>query len=129
MTSLGEKQETKKLLLRFLQTLRRARKDFLKDIGHSSEQELKKSGLWNHAAEMMMINLRERKHPTYSEERVRWPEDLYNGESTTAELLFRIMISVNQLSVYGAASDWCEEFAQQIFRSSFNQYREYLLRN
>ena len=29
-------------------------------------------------------------------------------------LLFRIIISVNQLSVYGAISDWCEELAQYL---------------
>ena len=34
--------------------------------------------------------------------------------STTAELLFRTVFSVSQLSVYGAVSDWCEELAQQI---------------
>ena len=37
-----------------------------------------------------------------------------NGDPATAELLFRIIISVNQLSIHGAVSDWCEEFAQQI---------------
>ena len=38
----------------------------------------------------------------------------YNGDSATAELLFRIIISVSQLSVCGAVSDWCGELAQQI---------------
>ena len=38
----------------------------------------------------------------------------YKGESATAELLVRIIDSVNQLSIFGAVSDWCEEFAQQI---------------
>ena len=36
------------------------------------------------------------------------------GDLATAELLFRIIISVNQLSVYGAISDRCEELAQLI---------------
>ena len=44
----------------------------------------------------------------------------YNGDSTTAELLFRTIISVNQLSVYGATSAWCEELAQQISDHSFS---------
>ena len=35
-------------------------------------------------------------------------------DSTTAELLFREMISVNLLSVNVAISDWCAELAQQI---------------
>ena len=33
----------------------------------------------------------------------------HNDDPTT---LFRMIISVNQLSVYGAVSDWCEELAQ-----------------
>ena len=44
----------------------------------------------------------------------------YNGDSTTAELLFRIIISFNQLSVYGAILDWCEELSQQISDHSFS---------
>ena len=38
----------------------------------------------------------------------------YNGDSATAELLFRISVPVNQLRIFGAVSDWCEELAQQI---------------
>ena len=42
----------------------------------------------------------------------------YNSDSATAELLFRMIISVNQLSLYGAVSDWCGELAQQISEHS-----------
>ena len=38
----------------------------------------------------------------------------HNADPGTAELLFRIITSVNQLSVCGAVADWCEELAQQI---------------
>ena len=38
----------------------------------------------------------------------------YDAEPATAELLLRIISSVNQLSIYGAALDWCQELAQQI---------------
>ena len=44
----------------------------------------------------------------------------YNGDLSTAELLFRTTISVNPLSVHGATSDWCEELAQQISHHSFS---------
>ena len=44
----------------------------------------------------------------------------HNSDSTTAELLFRIIISVNQLSAYGAVADWCKELAQQISDHSFS---------
>ena len=34
----------------------------------------------------------------------------FNGDSSNAELLFRIMHPVNQLSVYGAVANWCQQF-------------------
>ena len=33
-----------------------------------------------------------------------------NVDASNTELLFRIMHSVNQLSVYGAVTNWCEQF-------------------
>ena len=58
--------------------LRRSQEDFLKDTGHFSDQELKKThtyksnGLWNNSAEMMM---RESGH-LYSEQQVHETKDL-----------------------------------------------------
>ena len=43
----------------------------------------------------------------------------YNGDLSTAELLFRTIISVNQFSVDGALADWCGELAQQISDHAF----------
>ena len=34
----------------------------------------------------------------------------FNADASNIELLFRIILSVNQLSIYGAASNWCEQF-------------------
>ena len=34
----------------------------------------------------------------------------FNGESSNTELLFRTIHSVNQLSIYGAVTNWCEQF-------------------
>ena len=113
--------------------LRRVQKYSLKDTGHSSDQEQKKSGmertykpngLWNNA-EMMMINLGESGHSVFRGTSASARGFLKSkgggktlihdiGGSATAELLFRIIASVNQLSVYGAVLDWCEELAQQI---------------
>ena len=42
------------------------------------------------------------------------PSIHYNADPATAQLLFRIVISINQISVYGAVADMCEELAQQI---------------
>ena len=33
-----------------------------------------------------------------------------NGDSSNTELLFRIIHFVNQLSIYGAVANWCEQF-------------------
>ena len=37
----------------------------------------------------------------------------YCADIVTVELIFRTIISVNQLSIYGAVSDWCGELAQR----------------
>ena len=72
-----------------------------------------------------MINLGESGHPIFrgTSALARGPlkskgggqlSTHYNGDSATREVLFRIIISVNQLSVHGAFSDWSEELAQLI---------------
>ena len=34
----------------------------------------------------------------------------FNADASNTELFFRIIHSVNQLSIYGAVSNWCEQF-------------------
>ena len=81
--------------------------------------------MWNHVAELMMVNVSESKHFVFRGTNALSRGSLKNKGSgktsihdnchpATAELLFRIIISVNQLSIYGAVADWCEELAQQI---------------
>ena len=41
-----------------------------------------------------------------------------NGDLSNADLLFRTIILVNQLNVYGAIADWCGELTQQILDHS-----------
>ena len=63
----------------------------------------------------------------FSEERVLSPEDFWKAkmvekkhryittaEPTIGELLLRIIVSVNQLSIHGAVADWCQDLAQGI---------------
>ena len=38
----------------------------------------------------------------------------YNADPATAELMLRMLVSVNHLSMKGAFADWYEELAQQI---------------
>ena len=90
------------------------------------------NGLWNHTAGLMMTSLRERgqilfrgtsalaRGPSTSRGRGGGKTSIHcNGDSATAELLVRIILSVTQFSVFGAVSGWCEELAQQISDHSF----------
>ena len=76
-------------------------------------------GEWDRVAEQMMITLAESKHPVF-----RSTSPLSRGvlkskggklsihfcaDGETVETVFRTIISVNQLSIYGAVSDMCEE--------------------
>ena len=36
----------------------------------------------------------------------------FNGSEETVELILRTVISVNQLSIYGAAADLCKELSK-----------------
>ena len=80
-------------------------KDFQQDVSHSSHLGQKKKwyfmnidrpqGEWDRVAELMMINVGERRHPVFR----------------AIETIFRTIISVNQLSIYGAVSDLCDEYS------------------
>ena len=107
------------------------REDFQQDIGHSSDLDQKKKwystreskpqGEWDRVAELMMIKFSERGHPVF-----RSTSPLSRGtlkskgggklsihfcaDEGTIEAVLRTIISVNQLSIYGAVSDVCEEY-------------------
>ena len=105
------------------------REDFHQEDGHSSDLDQKRSGIllttkargeWHRVAELMMIKFRESGHPVF-----RATSSLSRGtlkskgggklsihfcaDGDTIETVLRTIISVNQLSVYGAVSDLCEE--------------------
>ena len=46
----------------------------------------------------------------------------YNGDVSTAQLSFRTVASVKQLSIFGAISDWCEETGSANLRSFVFQH-------
>ena len=83
---------------------------------------------WNRSAEMMKLTLRESGHPVFRATSALDRGFLkskkggqlsihYDGDLWNAELLLRTIISVNQLSVYGAIADWC---GQQISDHAFS---------
>ena len=100
------------------------------DNGLLSDQVLKRSGIlqrispqgaWDNIAEEMLLEFEESGHPTF-----RATTPLSRGilkskghgklsihlpaDEHTIDTIFRIILSVNQLSVYGAVAALCEEF-------------------
>ena len=89
--------------------------------------EKKKYGQRDEVAENMMINFAESGHPIFRASSALERGELkskgkgmktihYNGTDETIELILRTVISVNQLSVYGAAADRCGELARDSTR-------------
>ena len=107
-------------------------KRFQEDVGHffglGSEKKWYSSyidrpqGECDRIAELMMIKFSEA-DTRFSETRVHCPEErskaqevenyLYTSgaDGDTIETVFRTIISVNQLSIYGAVSDLCDEYS------------------
>ena len=85
-----------------------------------STHEYKPQGEWNRVAEQMMLTFAERRHPVF---RATCPLSRgvlkskgggklsmhFCADEGTIETVFRTIISVNQLSIYEAVSDMCEE--------------------
>ena len=76
-------------------------------------------GEWDRVAEVMMIKFRESGHPVFratsplsrgTPKRGRKLSKHFCVDGDTIETVLRTMISVNQLSIYGAVSDVCEEY-------------------
>ena len=86
-----------------------------------STHEYKPQGEWDRVAEQMMIKFSEKADTQFSEPRVHCPEERskakevenyrYTSVPMGIETVFRTIISVNQLSIYGAVSDLCEEYS------------------
>ena len=105
-----------------------SQKDLQQDTGHSSDLDQKEvdnerpGGEWDRVAELMMIKFGESGHPIF-----RATSPLSRGtlkikeggklsihfcaDGDAIETVFRTIISVNQLSIYGAVSDVCEEYS------------------
>ena len=87
----------------------------------SSMEENSPQGIWDHIAEKMVVEFAESGHPIF-----RAATPLSRGQLTskrqgklsvhccadqaTIETIFRMIVSANQLSLYGAVANMCEEF-------------------
>ena len=78
-------------------------------------------GAWDHIAEEMLLEFAESGHPTFrATTPLSWGQLKSKGhgklsihfaaDEHTIETIFRIFLSVNQLSIYGAVAAICEEF-------------------
>ena len=85
-----------------------------------STHEYSPQGEWDRVAEQMMLTFAESKHPVFRSTSPLSRGVLkskgggklsihYCADPGTIETVFRTIISVNQLSIYGAVSDMCEE--------------------
>ena len=102
-------------------------------IGLGSEKksysaENSPQGAWDHIADEMLLEFAESGHPTF---RATTPLSRcilkskghgklsihFTADYPTIETVFRIIISANQLSIYGAVATLCEEFESHQDRS------------
>ena len=95
-------------------------------IGPGSEKkwypsENSPQGAWDHIAEGMLLEFAESGHPIFrAKTPLSWGQLKSKGrgklsihftaDQDTVDTIYRIILSVNQLSVYGAVAAVCEEF-------------------
>ena len=102
-TSIGQEKETMKFVFR------------LQDTGRFSVLETNRSGIWNNGGTIQRCrssSIQEYQcFESLNSEKNNVRDTIhFNADASNTELLFRIIHSVNQLSVYGALSNWCEQF-------------------
>ena len=93
----------------------------------SSAEENSPQGAWDHIADEMLLELAESDpifrattHLSRSKLKNKGHGKLsrhFTADYSTIETIFRIIISVNQLSLYGAVANICEEFEAHQDRS------------
>ena len=80
----------------------------------------KLEGTWNSIASQMAQRFKETGHPVFTGasalsrgilRKLKGNETIhFNADASNTELLFRVIRSINQFSIHGAVSNWCEEF-------------------
>ena len=101
--------------------------DSRKDIGSEKKwygtHVSKPDGEWDKTVEAIMLNIAESGHPTFRATSALERGDLkskgkgiksthFNGGDDTIDSILETIISVNQLSVYGAVADLCKELSK-----------------
>ena len=125
----GDKQETKKPVLRILDGFRVCSKIGARTLVVSwawIREEMVRNQMKNGTMPLVLRCLTSVKvgHPvgwergTLRSKRSGTLSIHFNGSDETAELILRTVISVNQLSVYGAEAEMCGELPWEISRNS-----------
>ena len=94
------------------------REDLVLDNGHAENSP---QGAWDNIAEEKIMEFAESGHPTFRattplsrgilKSKGRGKLSIhFAADEFTIETIFRIILSVNQLSIYGAVAAICEEF-------------------
>ena len=119
-TSHGDLGTTRKNASQMLNSFLSVQRDSEQDNGHSSDSISEESpqGEWDKMAEKMMVTFAERGHPVF---RATSPSrgvlkskggailSIHNcADLDTIETVFRTIMSVNQLNIYGAVAEMCE---------------------
>ena len=130
MTSPVTEKAIKKNVWQMPESSKYLREDLELDNGHLLDQVLKKKwysaenspqGAWDHIADEMLLEFAESAHPTFRattplsrgilKSKGRGKLSIhFTADYPTIETVFRIIISTNQLSIYGAFATICEEF-------------------
>ena len=129
MTSYGELKTMNRNVLPTPHLCLCLQKDFQQDVCHSCGPGSEKKwdsiynerprGEWNRVDELMTIQFRESGHPVFRGTSRGTLKSKGGGklsihfcaDGDTIETVCRTIISVNQLSIYGAVSDVCEEYS------------------
>ena len=129
MTSLVTEKATKNNVWQMPESSKYLQRNLVLDNGHSLVQVLKRSGYsaenspqgaWDHIAEEMLLEFAKSGHLSF---RATTPLSRgilkskghgklsihFTADNPTIETIFRIIISVSQLSIYGAVAAICEE--------------------
>ena len=104
-----------------MKSFRRGTKQKSETKWYSTDKE-RPGGKWDRVAELKMIKVGESGHPviratsllsrgTLKSKGGGKLEIHFCADGDTIETVFRTIISVNQLSIYGAVSDLCEEYS------------------
>ena len=131
MTSLVTVKAIKKNVWQMPESSKYLQRDLVLGNGHLFVQVLKRSGIlekrivhkqaWDHIADEMLLEFAESGHPTFRattplsrcilKSKGRGKLSIhFAADQDTIDTIYRIILSVNQLSVHGAVAAVCEEF-------------------